>query len=86
MIVRAVSYAGCGFNGAYYIGTNRVIFSSRNKIFDPKKVVYAGASAGSLGIVIFVHCYTVKILKIRKGVVWWRTRDSLSYESPWRNS
>ena len=57
MIVRAVSYAGCGFNGAYYIGINRAIFSSRNKIFDPKEVAYAGASAGSLGIVIYVHCY-----------------------------
>ena len=53
MIVRAVSYAGCGFNGAYYIGVNRAIFSSQNSLFDPKNVNFSGASAGSLGSAFF---------------------------------
>ena len=30
---------------------------------------------------IKINFHTVKILKIRKVVVWWRTRDSLSHVS-----
>ena len=29
---------------------------------------------------------TVKIYKSRKGLVWWRTRDSMSYGSQWSDS
>ena len=36
--------------------------------------------------VIFFDCYTVEIKKSRKSVVWWRTRDSLSHASQWRDS
>ena len=42
-----ISYAGCGFNGAYYLGVNKVLLSNLPKFIE-KEPLYAGVSAGSI--------------------------------------
>jgi len=44
---RMISYAGCGFNGAYYLGVNKVLLSNLPKFIE-KEPLYAGVSAGSI--------------------------------------
>ena len=43
-MVRAISFAGCGFNGAYHIGAS----SALAKKLDYKNLKFTGASAGSI--------------------------------------
>ena len=44
-MVRAISFAGCGFNGAYHIGASTALA----KKLDYKNLKFTGASAGSIG-------------------------------------